>query len=386
MTSRERLLAVLNKKVPDVMPVTTHHVMPYYLKKYQNGMSIAEFFDKFGMDAINWFVSQCPNEKNGEYVCEFQGHKDFLESTWIMNDNWRYEEEIISSSPYPTKKYTIKTPKKDLTLTLQSNEYTSWIVEHPIKEYEDIDILAKYLPKPIADIKGSEKALNEIGDKGIVRTHMPVTIDFFGQPGVWQDACCMYGTEPLIMKTFDDPGFVHELLQIILERKLEYTKSLLGAKYDIIELGGGDGCVSVISPTMFDEFVAPYDKQIIDAAHEAGQKISYHLCGSIMPILDSVKAMGMDAFETLTPPSMGADADLKKIKEVLGDSMCLIGGFDQNRYFTEATEEETRTAVKECFELAGENGGYIISPSDHFFDAKDELLHAFANQAHKMKY
>ena len=90
--------------------------------------------------------------------------------------------------------------------------------------------------------------------------------------------------------------------------------------------------------------------------------------------------------ETLTPPAMGGDCRLREVKESLGDKMCLIGGFDQNYFFTEASEEETRAAVRKCFAEAGEGGGYILAPSDHFFEAKSGLLAAFAQEAHSMAY
>lgn len=60
--------------------------------------------------------------------------------------------------------------------------------------------------------------------------------------------------------------------------------------------------------------------------------------------------------------------------------------FDQGRYFERATEEETRAAVRECFEAAGENGGYILAPSDHFFDTKPELVKAFVDEASRCVY
>ncbi len=386
LTSRQRLLTAIANEKPDVLPVTTHHVMPYYLERFQNNISIQEFFDKFGFDSIKWYVSQLPDTKKGEYTKDSNKKRGFLEMPVIVSDNWQVKEEQLPNDKYKTVKYTVVTPKKALTMILQSNEYTTWITEHIIKEDEDIEVIANYLPMPIGDVEGSKSALEEIGEKGILRTHIPSTIDMFGQPGCWQDACCMYGTEQLIMKTYDDPSWVHQLLKIIKGRKENYINTLSNTAYDIIELGGGDGCTSVISPSIFDDYVAPYDKSLIETAHKNGMKISYHLCGSKMALIDSIAHMGMDALETLTPVAMGGDADLRVIKEKLGDKMCLIGGFDQNNNFVSGTEEQTRQAVTKCFEEAGENGGYIIAPSDHFFDAKDELLYAFTQQAHSIKY
>ncbi|MEJ5200581.1 MAG: ATP-binding cassette domain-containing protein, partial [Anaerolineae bacterium] len=54
-------------------------------------------------------------------------------------------------------------------------------------------------------------------------------------------------------------------------------------RYDLLELGGGAASTTVISPRMFDEFVAPYDAPLIEEAHRVGQRIVYHTCGGMMP-------------------------------------------------------------------------------------------------------
>jgi uroporphyrinogen-III decarboxylase len=190
----------------------------------------------------------------------------------------------------------------------------------------------------------------------------------------------------MIMATYDDPEWVHELLKILQTRKLGFVKSLKGANYDILELGGGDASATVISPKIFRKFVAPYDSEIIAAAHEAGQRIVYHTCGGMMPILEDIADMQPDAMETFTPLGMGADVDLAEAKKRIGERVCMIGGFDQGEYFQRSNPEETRAAVRKCFEEAGGNGGYILAPSDHFFDAKPELILAFANEARKCTY
>jgi uroporphyrinogen decarboxylase len=229
------------------------------------------------------------------------------------------------------------------------------------------------------------KAADAFGDRGIVRTHL-LTFDLFGQPGCWQDACCIVGSEKMIMESFDDPEWVHELLRILLKRKVGFVQTMKGARYDILELGGGDGSTTVISPKIFNEFVAPYDSQIIKAAHDAGQRIAYHLCGGKMPILEDIAAMKPDAVETFTPPGMGGDSDLAEAKRRIGDKICMIGGFAQFHFLQGCRPEETRAAVRRCFEQAGGNGRYIISPSDHFFDADPNLIRAFVEEVHRCTY
>ena len=188
------------------------------------------------------------------------------------------------------------------------------------------------------------------------------------------------------MDAHDDPGWVKEFLQVIQKRKLVYIKSMAGAGYDVTELGGGDASTTVISPKMFNEFVVPFDKPLIDAAREAGVRIAYHTCGGMMPILEDIAAMGPAAMETFTPPGMGADVDLAEAKRRIGNKVCMIGGFDQNRFFKGCTPEDTRREVRRCFEAAGKDGGYIICPSDHFFDADLPLIEAFVDEAKRCNY
>ena len=64
----------------------------------------------------------------------------------------------------------------------------------------------------------------------------------------------------------------------------------------------------------------------------------------------------------------------------------MIGGFDQLQYFTGCDVETTHREVRRCFEEAGLNGRFILSPSDHFFDARSDLMEAFADEAAKCLY
>ena len=264
-------------------------------------------------------------------------------------------------------------------------EHTTWLADPLVKEKSDIEIISKYMTYPLCNVDEINKAADEYGNRGIIRGHINA-FEGFGQPGCWQDAACLFGIENLIMATFEDPKWVHEFLAILKERKRVYINSLKGAKYDLLELGGGDASTTVISPDIFNEFVAPYDSELIEAAHHAGQRIVYHTCGGMMPILEDIAAMKPDAMETFTPHSMGADANLKEAKKRIGDRVCMIGGFDQFHYLSGCTEQETRDEVRRCFHEAGEGGGFILSPSDHFFEADLNLLEAFADEALKCTY
>jgi len=385
MNSKQRFLNVLQRKKTDRLPVTTHHLMPSFLKNYMHGITDQDFFDFFGLDPIRWIIAHTFNASKGEYFDPTHTEIGFLEARRICTDSWRFSSEDLSGHAYPTKRLNIITPVKTLSMVLQTDAHTTWLSEHVIKEKSDIDILAKYMPAPKCDVDAINKAADDYGERGLVRGHIPC-FDGFGQPGCWQDASCMYGTENLIMATFMDPGWVHSFLGLLHHRKRIFIESLKGAKYDILELGGGDASTTVISPDIFNEFVARYDAPLISTAHETGQKIVYHTCGGMMPILEDIAAMQPDAMETFSPQAMGGDARLEEAKQRIGDKVCMIGGFDQFHFFTGCSETDTRNEVRRCFESAGKNGGFILSPSDHFFEADLKLIKAFADEARQCKY
>ena len=386
MTSRQRMLTALQGGMPDRLPVTTHHVMLSFLEQYMGGIPYPEFFDHFGLDAWTWTVPYQADTAKGEYHDPNQTFIHPLDHTHrVVSDSWRIEAEDIPDPEYRTTRYRFVTPKGTLTMLLQGNQYTDWVVEPLIKNKRDIDLIADYCTHPKCDVEAVNRTAEAFGERGLVRGHI-CYFDIYGQPGCWQDAVELVGTERMILETYDDPDWVHELLRILQARKATFIRSLAGARYDVLELGGGAASSTVISPRLFDQFVAPYDSELIALAHEAGQRIVYHTCGGMMPLLERIADMKPDAMETFTPKDMGGDVRLAEAKRRIGDRVCMIGGFDQFHFFVGCKPEQTRAEVRRCFEEAGPGGGYLLCPSDHFFEADLARREAFADEARHCEY
>jgi hypothetical protein len=379
------MLIALDGGVPDRLPVTTHFMMPQFLASCMGGMSEAEFFDACGWDPIMYTTPHRPEPARGEYFDPEQGEPGFLESRRIATDQWRVECEPIAGRQRPATRCRFVTPKGTLGMVLESDPFTTWVAEPLVKRKRDIDLIGEYCTAPKCDVAAVNRAADAFGQRGLVRGYI-CCFDVFGQPGTWQDATCLVGVERLILEAHDDLAWVHELLAILLRRKRVFVESLAGARYDILELGGGAASSTVISPRLFDEFVAPYDGQLIALAHAAGQRIAYHTCGGMMPILERIAAMGPNAMETFTPPAMGGDVDLAAARRRIGPKICMIGGFDQWHFFKGCTPQQTRAEVRRCFQAAACQGAYILCPSDNFFEAEPQLLCAFADEAKQCVY
>jgi hypothetical protein len=340
--------------------------MAYYLNHYLGGMDWWQAYEKFDMDfAI--YVSPRYIYSDRDLA---QWRKERVELGVDADGNHRWEE-------------TIHTPEGVLHHAGAWNEITAWEVEDLIKTPDDFRLWERYCPTPIAaDFAPIQEVKDRLGDRGIIRSH-PYSP---GQGSPWQSFCTLVGTQQAIMMAMDAPDFLHDALNAILQRTLKVTEMWRGTPADMVETGGGAGSNTVISPKLFREFCIPYDRQQHAALHDAGVKIVYHLCGGLMHMMELVPENGADGLETMTPPSMGGDCDLREASRRVGDRLFFIGGFDQNAGFEQGTPEVARRLVIECFEATKDHAGYICAPSDHFFHGDPANLQAFADAAKECRY
>jgi uroporphyrinogen-III decarboxylase len=370
MTSKERMLIALNKGKPDRLPVTVHQWQGYHLDTYLGGISDLEAFQKFGMDAaIQYFQDM------GQFWLVDADYSKFSTSQW--------RDEVVKVSADPDNRishHTIHTPGGILTYKTAGDRKTTWITEYLIKQDEDIHLIKKYMPVPRLDLEPIRKVYDRIGDEGILRGFV-----WGDQAGCWQHAACLIDITELIMRTFEKPDWVHELLNILLEKKLQFVESMKGAKFDLIETGGGAGSSTVISPQLHQEYCLPYDRKVHDELHRLGFTITYHTCGGTYGIEELIVRNGTDASETLAPLSIGGNQEPWEYKKKIGNRLALIGGIDQFNTL-EGSDDGIRRMVFTLFEKVGYDGGYILSCADHFFTTPPEKLQAYADAARECVY
>jgi hypothetical protein len=205
MTSKERMMCALNKEKADRLPVTFHQWQGYHLDKYLGGISVLEAFQKFGLDAaVQYF------EEMGQF---WLVDADYTKAS---TPGWEDDVEVVSKDPENRIIYhTITTPEGVLNYKTGGDLKTTWITEYLIKKDEDIQLIEKYMPVPKLDPKPLAKVYDQVGDKGIIRGFV-----WGDQAGCWQHAACLMDITELIFKTVDNPGWVHELMHVLLNKKL----------------------------------------------------------------------------------------------------------------------------------------------------------------------
>jgi len=115
-----------------------------------------------------------------------------------------------------------------------------------------------------------------------------------------------------------------------------------------------------LSPSMFSEFIAPYLAKLIKGYRDMGFYTIKHTDGNIMPILDQLVQARPHAFHSLDPQ---AGVDIKEVKKLVGDKVCLIGNVNCGLLQT-GTPEQVAESAEYALKWGMPGYGYIFSTSN----------------------
>ncbi|MGQ9730925.1 MAG: uroporphyrinogen decarboxylase family protein [Candidatus Zipacnadales bacterium] len=334
MTSRERVVAALERREPDRVPLFEPIIDPKVIQGILPGGTYEELNDLLQDDCIGLNRSSWDKSKM-DFIDEEKG---------LFRDRWGVIRALgQEAAPYP--------------------------VEPALKCYEDLKTWSPpdpadptvygHLPELVAKYKGQ---------KAIV---------FMGRDGYFNPAH-VRGVENFLMDMILNPKFVHELIDICLEYDMEVVRRAVKLGVDVIVLGDdyADKNTSFMSPQHFREFILPALKKAIRNAHEAGAYVIKHTDGNIWSIIDQIVEAGPDGLNPLEPV---AGMDLGKVKQIYGDKVALIGNIDCGRLLSWGTPQEVKQAVKQAIAVAGPGGGYMVSSSNSIHSSvKPENLLAMA--------
>lgn len=207
------------------------------------------------------------------------------------------------------------------------------------------------------DIPSTRRILEKIreisGDKYFLMVHGDPTMAIPNGDNMTDIAVMMY----------EEPEKIHDMtkrrMEIAQKQADEFKGSGLLDGFALCS----DYCFNTnpfYSREMFEEFVTPYLKGILDYYRSEGYYSIKHTDGNVMPILDMIVDCKPDAVHSLDPQGGVA---LKEVKKLYGDKVCLIGNVNCGKMQTGTEEElveDTRRALRE-----GMPGyGYIFSTSN----------------------
>jgi ribonuclease III len=169
--------------------------------------------------------------------------------------------------------------------------------------------------------------------------------------GPCAEAADLRGINNLMLDFFDDPAFVRDLFAFVLELELGFAKAQVDAGVDI--LGVGDAAASLVGPQLYEEFVWPYEKKMVDALHAMGARVRLHICGNTRSILQGMGRLGCEIVDLDFP------VPLSEARASMGPKQVLLGNIDPVKVLRDGTRQTITGAIAECHRQAGQ--AYIVS-------------------------
>ena len=360
MTSRQRMVAAMLNKQPDMVPVApdTSNMIPCRLTGkpfwdiylYQDPPLWRAYIDcarYFGFDGWVPGVHGRQKIRNAAIV----GRTDER----IYLQHYTEENGTRKWHPWVTVFYRADPP----TGVVPCEKIGLPLVPEAWEDFEDE-------AEEMTEVEAVTVAREYMGEDGVVGVHV-------GIPGLGNvDQIYEYHDNHSAVK---DRAVAHE--ETIEQRTREVCE--LGA--DFI-LTGFSGCLTFQTPAIFRDLGLPSLQIITRVAKEYGVPTQVHSCGPERALVEiAAKETDLSSINPLEMPPMG-DCDLAEIKRSFGADISLMGNLHTTEHMLRGTPELVREQSKWCIDVAAENGGFILSTGDQCGrDTPDENIRAMVEVA-----
>lgn len=379
MNSKERLMTAFRRGQPDRVPVTSW--LSLKLLEQITGQAPKQFLSRFAEDPVNSIIKIQQDLGLDPIILTFSELEDevidwpgrFFKWDPAAFENWRVELTAGERDDDATLMYRkITTPEGVLTSGYRRERYQKWAMDHLVKEESDLDLL-KYRPDPkYLDVSGLAEMVKRVGNSAVVIHNFP---------GVWYEACSVRDLVSVSTDVYERPEWLKRYMAELGEYLLKLFDRVLDSGVEVVLLD--ESWVGVgLSSSVFEEYILPYDKALVDMAHSRGVLVDYHNCGRVKSVLEGMAATGADVLEPLQPLSLNGNTSLAEAKERVGKRMALYGGFNERVLMSENLDD-VREEVKRVIDEAGAGGGYAIRCGGQIFEARLENVQAMTAEVQR---
>lgn len=166
-----------------------------------------------------------------------------------------------------------------------------------------------------------------------------------------------------------DLGQDHERFRCLMDAAMDVLVELnrralreVGDLIDIVSFGDDVGLQdrAVCSLPVYRKLIRPVHERVVATIRENTRaKIFYHTCGSVYAYINDIIDMGIDA---LNPVQVSAkNMEPERLKREFGSRITFWGGVDSQHLMPAGSPDEVRAEVRRLFEVMGSGGGYVLS-------------------------
>ncbi len=163
--------------------------------------------------------------------------------------------------------------------------------------------------------------------------------------GPCAEAADLRGINNIMTDFFDDPAFIKDLFGMAVQNALAFAKLQLEAGADII--GVGDAAASLVGPALYEEFVLPCEKELIDGIRSMGGLVRLHICGNIRELMEPIGTLKADIVD------VDSMVPMRHAREKAGAEQILLGNINPVAVLKNGTPGLVMAELKRCFDEAG---------------------------------
>ena len=182
----------------------------------------------------------------------------------------------------------------------------------------------------------------------------------------WHDAIDLLGMEGLYMKMYDEPEFVDAIMKHLVDYYVAVSQRIFDAAADVMDIffiGNDFGSQTgpLLGPELFNRFMMPHLRRLIDLGHAYGLKVQLHCCGGFAPLIPLMIEAGLDGLHAVQPFCYGMD--LAKLKADFGDKILFNGAIDSHHVLINGSPDFVRQKTREVINIMKPGGGYVAGAS-----------------------
>ncbi|MBE6032275.1 MAG: uroporphyrinogen decarboxylase (URO-D) [Clostridiales bacterium] len=175
--------------------------------------------------------------------------------------------------------------------------------------------------------------------------------------GIFEQLHHLMSFEDTFINLYDEPEAMHDLIDAILEHKMEYARLLI-EKCNVEAIFSFDDWGSsrslFISPEMWREFFKEPYRKLYSYIKAQGVLLVHHADSYLVPIVKDMVEIGVDIWQGILPEN-----DVAAVQDLLDGEMTVMGGIGAAIDRVDATEEEIRAYVRNVCETYGPRGHFI---------------------------
>jgi len=228
-----------------------------------------------------------------------------------------------------------------------------WRSEYPIKSRDDLEAARLVAEARVYTPRDGGSRPGVPGSFSVIELPMRPWSELFHSFLGWSEGLILF---------MEEEDALREIVTILAQKLDGLEREVAALAPEAVLLPDNlDG--QFISPSAFEEHLAPSYARAASTFHAAGAAVVVHAGGPVSRLLAGLSASGVDCVEGVCGPPQG-DTPLADARDTAGGGLVLWGGIPQDCLLPSSTEASFQAAAAEAFARADQDPAVVVGVAD----------------------